>query len=109
MRLIDADALMDKLCEVCSAKNEQGGVCERFLVCAVRRVIKNQPTEEVVQKKGCEVCKGTPDGRRMFGAFSIRNPFHGSQFEIATGHCKPRQIYYCPMCGKKLSELRKGK
>jgi hypothetical protein len=53
----------------------------------------------------CKFCQEDKDGcRAMFGAFSIHNPFHGSTWEIATGHCKPRQIYFCPMCGRKLSE-----
>lgn len=53
----------------------------------------------------CKFCQEDKHGyRAMFGAFSIHNPFHGSTWEIATGHCKPRQIYFCPMCGRKLSE-----
>ena len=52
---------------------------------------------------GCDYCKEDRDGfRTMFGAFSISNPFHGDEWFINTGHCKPRRIFYCPMCGKKL-------
>lgn len=54
---------------------------------------------------GCEYCKEDNDGyRKMNGAFSITNPFHGSAWNIETRHCKPRQIYFCPMCGRKLSQ-----
>ena len=63
----------------------------------------------VQELDGCEHCKEDNDGcRTMFGAFSIANPFHGNEWTINTGHCKPRQIYYCPMCGRKLSEPPKG-
>ena len=63
----------------------------------------------VQELNGCEYCKEDNDGyRKMFGAFSIANPFHGNEWTINTGHCKPRQIYYCPMCGRKLSEPPKG-
>ena len=60
---------------------------------------------------GCECCKADSDGfRKMFGAFSLVNPFHGKGWQIhaGTGKCKPREIYYCPMCGRKLSEPPKG-
>ena len=54
---------------------------------------------------GCKYCKEDKDGyRAMFGAFSLYNPFHGSEWLIQTGHFKPRQIYFCPMCGRKLTE-----
>ena len=56
-------------------------------------------------RNGCGYCLEDREGyRRMFGAFSIHNPFHGREWTINTGHCKPRQIYFCPMCGRKLSE-----
>jgi hypothetical protein len=58
---------------------------------------------------GCEYCLEDSDGyRRGFGAFSLHNPFHANEWEISTGHCKPRKIYFCPMCGRKLSEPPKG-
>ena len=58
---------------------------------------------------GCEYCKEDSEGyRKMLGAFSITNPFHGNVWNIETCHCKPRQIYFCPMCGRKLpSNLQK--
>ena len=58
---------------------------------------------------GCEYCKEDREGFiRMFGAFSITNPFHGNEWFINTGHCKPRQIFFCPMCGRKLPQPPKG-
>lgn len=63
----------------------------------------------VQELDGCEHCKEDNDGcRKMLGAFSITNPFHGNVWNIETCHCKPRQIYFCPMCGRKLpSNLQK--
>ena len=58
---------------------------------------------------GCEYCKEDSEGyRKMLGAFSITNPFHGNVWNIETCHCKPRQIYFCPMCGRKLPQPTKG-
>ena len=63
----------------------------------------------VQELDGCEYCKEDREGyRKMFGAFSITNPFHGNEWLINTGHCKPRQIYFCPMCGRKLPQPPKG-
>ena len=58
---------------------------------------------------GCEHCKEDNDGcRTMFGAFSITNPFHGNEWFINTGHCKPWKICFCPMCGRRLPQPPKG-
>ena len=63
----------------------------------------------VQELDGCEYCKDDREGFiRMFGAFSITNPFHGNEWFINTGHCKPRQIFFCPMCGRKLPQPPKG-
>ena len=63
----------------------------------------------VQELDGCEYCKEDNEGyRKMFGAFSITNPFHGNVWNIETRHRKPRQIYFCPMCGRKLPQLPKG-
>ena len=54
---------------------------------------------------GCEYCNEDGDGyRKMIGAFSITNPFHGNVWNIENCHCKPRQIYFCHMCGRRLSQ-----
>lgn len=64
--------------------------------------------EQEKRERGCEYCNDDRDGyRKMIGAFSITNPFHGNVWNIETCHCKPRQIYFCPMCGRMLSELPK--
>ena len=71
------------------------------------RLIANGVT--VQELDGCEYCKEDSEGfRRMFGAFSLVNPFHGKGWQIHAGKCKPREIHYCPMCGRKLSEPPKG-
>ena len=63
----------------------------------------------VQELDGCEYCNEGSEGyRKMIGAFSITNPFHGSVWNIETCHCKPRQIYFCPMCGRKLPQPPKG-
>lgn len=59
----------------------------------------------VKELNGCEYCNEDSDGyRKMIGAFYITNPFHGNVWNIETCHCKPRQIYFCPMCGRMLTE-----
>ena len=63
----------------------------------------------VQELDGCEYCNEDSDGyRKMLGAFSITNPFHGNVWNIETCHCKPRQIYFCPMCGRRLPKPPKG-
>ena len=63
----------------------------------------------VQELDGCEYCSEESEGyRKMIGAFSITNPFHGNVLNIETRHCKPRQIYFCPMCGRRLTKPPKG-
>lgn len=63
----------------------------------------------VQELDGCEYCNEDSEGyRKMIGAFSITNPFHGNVWNIETCHCKPRQINFCPMCGRRLSKPPKG-
>ena len=63
----------------------------------------------VQELDGCEYCSEDGDGyRKMIGAFSITNPFHGNVWNIETRNCKPRQIYFCPMCGRRLTKPLKG-
>ena len=65
--------------------------------------------EQEERERGCEYCNEDSEGyRKMIGAFSITNPFHGNVWNIETCHCKPRQIYFCPMCGRRLSKQPKG-
>ena len=71
------------------------------------RLITNGVT--VQELDGCEYCKEDNEGFiKMFGAFSITNPFHGNVWSIETRHCKPRQIYFCPMCGRSLPQPPQG-
>ena len=63
----------------------------------------------VQEQDGCEYCKEDNEGyRKMIGSFSITNPFHGNVWNIETCHCKQRQIYFCPMCGRRLPQPPKG-
>ena len=63
----------------------------------------------VQELDGCEYCNEDSEGyRKMIGAFSITNPFHGNVWNIENRHCKPRQIYFCPMCGRRLHQPPKG-
>ena len=63
----------------------------------------------VQELDGCEYCKEDSEGfRRMFGSFSLVNPFHGNTWQISAGKCKPREINFCPMCGRRLPQPPKG-
>ena len=63
----------------------------------------------VQELDGCEYCKEDREGfRRMFGAFSLVNPFHGKTWQIRAGKCKPMEINFCPMCGRRLPQPPKG-
>lgn len=61
--------------------------------------------EQEERSKGCGICCEDKDGTAMLGAFYITNPFHGSKYYLNTGHCKPREIKFCPMCGRRLEEV----
>lgn len=64
----------------------------------------------VQEQYGCDYCREDFDGYvRMNGAFLIRNSYHREGWTISAGNVKPRQIYYCPMCGRKLPQPPKGK
>lgn len=61
--------------------------------------------KKVGDKNCCDYCQEDADGyMRMFGAFAITNPFHGKEWFLETAHCKPRNIFFCPKCGRKLAE-----
>ena len=65
--------------------------------------------EQEERDRGCEYCKEDNEGfRKMFGAFSLENPFHGKTWKICAGKCKPMEIYFCPMCGRRLPQPPKG-
>lgn len=74
--------------------------------CVDRLVPKGVTVQEM---DGCEYCKEDGEGFRKFnGAFWLARPFHGGEWFIRAGNCKPRQIYFCPMCGRKLKQPPKG-
>jgi hypothetical protein len=57
----------------------------------------------------CDYCQEDREGyRKALGSFFLANPFHGSVWQIKTKRTKPRQIFFCPMCGRKLAEPPKG-
>ena len=86
----------EKLIELLGEVQYLGGLEEKV----ADRLISHGVT--MPKLDGCEYCKEDSEGyRKMLGAFSITNPFHGSAWNIETCHCKPRQIYFCPMCGRK--------
>lgn len=59
--------------------------------------------------KTCEYCHEDKEGfKKMFGAFSLINPFHSGSWQICAKGYKSREIYskeiyFCPMCGRKLT------
>lgn len=72
-----------------------------------RYLIANGVT--VQEMDGCEYCKEDSEGfRRMFGVFLLVNPFHGKTWQIHAGKCKPMEINFCPMCGRRLPQPPKG-
>lgn len=88
-------------------QNSVGGCAEFWAGVIADGLIANGVT--VQELDGCEYCKADNEGfRRMFGAFSLVNPFHGKTWQIHAGKCKPREIYFCPICGRKLPQPPKG-
>lgn len=80
----------------CSAETEKCSMCYSLADILIPE-IENYP------KDGCEYCKEDNEGfRRMFGAFSITNPYHGADWLINSTKVKPRKISFCPMCGRSL-------
>lgn len=95
----------EKLVEI--IQNSVGGCARNWAEVIADGLIDNGVT--VQELDGCDYCKEDSGGyRKMLGAFSITNPFHGNVWNIETCHCKPRQIYFCPMCGRKLPQPPKG-
>ena len=53
----------------------------------------------------CDYCTEDMNGDvSMFGAFYITEDSFSGKYFINTRHCKPREIFFCPKCGRKLSE-----
>ena len=58
-------------------------------------------SREQVEKvwPGCPYCKEDGEGYvKKFGAYSSQNG------EMATGHCKPQKIKFCPHCSRPLTD-----
>lgn len=101
--MTDREKLLDILMDELPDKHPWEGEVRKL----IDRLIANGVT--VQQLDGCEYCKADNEGyRKMFGAFYLVNPFHGKGWQIHAEKCKPREIHYCPMCGRKLSEPPKG-
>lgn len=95
----------EKLVEI--IQNSVGGCARYWAEVIADGLIANGVT--VQELDGCEYCKEDNEGfRRMFGAFYLVNPFHGKTWQIHAGKCKPREINFCPMCGRRLPQPPKG-
>lgn len=102
-RMNDRENLMDLICGnpaiLCGYPT---GDCKGCRTLADHLIANGVTVQEL---NGCEYCKEDSEGfRRMFGAFSLVNPFHGKIWQIHAGKCKPREINFCPMCGRRLSK-----
>lgn len=98
------EKLVELLKQMGKREREEGGVTWYDVA---DHLIANGVT--VQEMDGCEYCKEDSEGfRRMFGAFSLINPFHGKTWQIHAGKCKPREINFCPMCGRRLPQPQKG-
>ena len=95
----------EKLVEI--IQNSVGGCARHWAEVIADGLIAHGVT--VQELNGCEYCKEDSEGfRRMFGAFSLVNPFHGKTWQIHAGKCKPREINFCPMCGRRLPQPPEG-
>ena len=105
-KLVEILLQEDDLCERGECKDCFAiGSCYYYRV--ADRLIANGIT--VQELDGCEYCNEDSEGyRKMLGAFSLENPFHGKTWKICAGKCKPREIYFCPMCGRRLQQPPKG-
>ena len=64
---------------------------------AALRPVSRERVEKVWP--GCPYCKEDSDGYvQKFGAYSIQDG------ELATGHCKPQKIKFCPHCSRPLTD-----
>lgn len=81
--------------------HETSGCAEYF----AEYLLSNGVTFATDTNDGCKYCKTDKDGyRATIGGFWIANSFHGEEWTINAGRYKSRNIYFCPMCGRKLSE-----
>ena len=67
------------------------------LALSALRPVSREQVEKVWP--GCPYCKEDGEGYvKKFGAYSIQNG------ELATGHCKPQKIKFCPHCSRPLTD-----
>lgn len=99
------DRVKEKLVEI--IQNSVGGCAKHWAEVIADGLIANGVT--VQELGGCEYCRADGEGFRKFnGAFWLANPFHGGEWFIRAGNCKPRKIHFCPMCGRRLPQPPKG-
>ena len=107
IRILDQETTGEAMAEIeyYGGFSGRAAVVQAVLDACVRAVADLREQEE--RERGCEYCNEDGDGyRKMFGAFSITNPFHGNVWNLDTRHCKPQQINFCPMCGRRLCSIK---
>jgi RNA polymerase subunit RPABC4/transcription elongation factor Spt4 len=91
------------------AKDIEGCVCRQKEIIADHLIENGVTLDNQVSSSKCDYCQEDREGyRKALGSFFLANPFHGSVWQIKTKRTKPRQIFFCPMCGRKLAEPPKG-
>lgn len=59
----------------------------------------------MAEPKKCSFCQEDREGfYAMLGAFYITNPFHAGKYYLNAHRCKPREIMFCPLCGRRLED-----
>ena len=88
---MDVKEKLVEIVEKASARTLPKNTCHTNIVMLVNSLVEEGVT--VQELDGCEYCNEDSDGyRKMIGAFSITNPFHGNVWNIETHRCKPRKI-----------------
>lgn len=107
-RLVDADALIDDMCEDCGAI--ANGACDKD-VCASVLWVKNAPTIEAepVRHGRCDMCEIMESGHwiRLYkgNGWQVAIDRGVGGYELAISHFGEHfatKIDYCPYCGAKL-------
>ena len=78
-------------------KNAERRIAALDFALSALRPVSRELVEQVWP--GCPYCKEDGEGYvKKFGAYSIQNG------ELATGHCKPQKIKFCPHCSCPLTD-----
>ena len=65
--------------------------------------LRKLDANQIRELEPCPYCHEDREGHfKMFGAFSLRTPFHKGDYYLNGGNLKPRRIYACPLCGRRL-------